>query len=133
MFGFASSSEGNPRDRYSRNVYIDTYDSAYGPGWRRENSFVTHRPTGVFCYNFRPRNPLEGGYAHPAGYDSGVRGPGNGLAYRLTVEGPGVTPDVKWEGKGLPAFDAADPRHLAHELSMNSILDGLNDRLCSHH
>jgi hypothetical protein len=44
-----------------------------------------------------------------------------------------VTPDVKWEGKGLPAFSALNPEHLAHESSMNSILDGLNDRLCSHH
>jgi hypothetical protein len=87
----------------------------------------------VFCYNFRPRNPLEGGYVYPAGYNDGVRGPGNGQAYRMTVEGPGVTPDVKWEGKGLPVFSDSNPEHVAHEDSMNSILDGLDDRLCSHH
>jgi hypothetical protein len=40
---------------------------------------------------------------------------------------------VKWQGKGLQAFDGAMPEHVAHEDSMNSILDGLDDRLCSHH
>jgi hypothetical protein len=49
------------------------------------------------------------------------------------VEGPGVTPDVKWEGKGLPAFNLANPEHLAHEAGMNTLLDGLNDPLCNHH
>ena len=94
---------------------------------------MTHKPTGVFCYNFRPRNPLVAGYAHPRGYNGGLRGPGNGLAYRLTVEGPGVTPDVKWEGKGLAAFNEADAGMVSFEDQMNSVLDGLNDKLCSHH
>jgi hypothetical protein len=44
-----------------------------------------------------------------------------------------VTPDVKWEGKGLTAFNPANPEAIAYETQMNSILDGLNDRLCSHH
>ena len=35
-------------DKYGRAVYLDTFGSRYGPGWRRENSFVTHKPTGVF-------------------------------------------------------------------------------------
>jgi hypothetical protein len=133
IYGFKTNNVGSRLDKYGALVYLDTFGSEYGPGWRRENSFVTHKPTGVFCYNFRPRNPLEGGYVHPAGYNDGVRGPGNGLAYRLTVEGPGLTPDVKWEGQGLKTFDEAMPEHIAHEDSMNSILDGLNDKLCSHH
>jgi hypothetical protein len=133
VHGFKTNQYGARLDKYGRLVYLDTFGSTYGPGWRRENSFVTHKPTGVFCYNFRPRNPLEGGYVHPAGYNDGLRGPGNGVAYRMTVEGPGVTPDVKWEGQGLPAFNAGNPEHVAHEDSMNSILDRLNDRLCSHH
>ena len=133
IYGFKTNAVGSRLDKYGALVYLDTFGSSYGPGWRRENSFVTHKPTGVFCYNFRARNPLVGGYVHPAGYDDGLRGPGNGLAYRLTVEGPGLTPDVKWEGKGLQSFDDAVPEHLTHEDSMNSILDGLNDQLCSHH
>jgi hypothetical protein len=133
VHGFKTNQYGSRLDKYGALVYLDSFGSSYGPGWRRENSFVTHKPTGVFCYNFRPRNPLVGGYVHPSGYSQGMRGPGNGQAYRLTVEGPGVTPDVKWEGKGLPTFNAGDPEHVAHEDSMNSLLDGLNDRLCSHH
>ena len=45
---------GVPLDDYGRNVYVDTLDSAYGKGWRRENSFLTHEPTGGFCYGFYP-------------------------------------------------------------------------------
>ena len=133
VHGFKTNKFGARLDKYGRLVYLDTFGSKHGPGWRRENSFVTHNPTGVFCNNFRPRNPLVGGYVHPAAYRGGTRGPGNGQAYRLTVEGPGVTPDVKWEGKGLPDFSSRMPELVAYEEQMNSILDGLNDRLCSHH
>ena len=133
VHGFKTNQYGSRLDKYGALVYLDSFGSSYGPGWRRENSFVTHKPSGVFCYNFSRRNPLGGGYAHPPGYNDGFRGPGNGRAYRMTVEGPGVTPDVKWEGKGLPAFNASNPQHVAHEESMNSILDGLNDSLCGHH
>lgn len=133
VHGWKTNRFGARKDKYGRLVYLDTFGSKYGPGWRRENSFVTHVGTGAFCYTFRARNPLHGGYTHPAGYSGGIRGPGNGQAYRMTVEGPGVTPDVKWEGRGLPAFDAGNPQLVEYESSMNSILDGLHDRLCSHH
>ena len=45
----------------------------------------------------------------------------------MIVEGPGVTPDVKWEGRGLVRFDASNPLHVAHEQTMNNQLDSLND------
>ena len=109
VHGFKTNQFGARKDKYGRLVYLDTFGSKHGPGWRRENSFVTHKDTGVFCYNFRARNPLEGGYAHPPRYRGGLRGPGNGEAYRMIVEGPGVTPDVKWEGRGLVNFDAVQP------------------------
>ena len=35
-------------DRNARYFYIDTFNSAYGPGWRREGAKVTHRPSGAF-------------------------------------------------------------------------------------
>jgi hypothetical protein len=133
VHGFKTNQFGARKDKYGRLVYLDTFGSKHGPGWRRENSFVTHKGTGVFCYNFRARNPLEGGYAHPPRYRGGLRGPGNGEAYRMIVEGPGVTPDVKWEGRGLVNFDPSNPIHVAHEQTMNSQLDSLNDTLCSHH
>jgi hypothetical protein len=133
VHGWRTTKHGARLDKYGRAVYLDTFGSRHGPGWRRENSFVTHRPTGVFCYTFRTRNPLEGGYAYPPGYRGGPRGPGNGQAYRMIVEGPGVTPDVKWEGKGLPRFNPRAAAHLAHEQAMNARLDQLGDRLCRKH
>jgi hypothetical protein len=33
---------------------------AYGRGWRRENSFVTTKGTGVFCYGFYRHDPTSG-------------------------------------------------------------------------
>src|SRR5438105_1655855 len=51
-YGFHSTSAGVPLDAFGRNVYVDTFDSAYGGGWKRENSFLTHRPKGTFCYGF---------------------------------------------------------------------------------
>jgi hypothetical protein len=83
VFGFKSTSVGAPLDTFGRNLYVDTFDSKYGSGWIRENSFLTHTNTGVFCYSFNPHG------THPAG---------NGAKYRATILGPGVTPDVMWEG-----------------------------------
>ena len=95
VYGFGASRFGVPTDPFGRNVYIDTLDSAYGPGWRRENSFLTRKPTG-FCYDFTPH---RGGLT------------GQGREYRGTVIGPGVTPDVRAvvpdPGAYDPALDAA--------------------------
>ena len=44
VYGFASTSAGHPRDIFGRNIFIDTYDSAYGPGWKREMGLLTRRP-----------------------------------------------------------------------------------------
>lgn len=111
VYGFHSTSTGVPLDTYGRNVYLDSLNSDLGPGWRRENGFLTHNPTGVFCYTFFPK---------PG------RPTGKGEAYRATVIGPGVTPDVVWEGRAPGAFD------LARELQANAEQQQLfgSDRLC---
>jgi hypothetical protein len=98
VFGFHSTSTGATLDRFGRNVYVDTFDSAYGPGWRRENSFLTHRGRGTFCYGFYPH---------------GVRPPGTGTRYRATVIGPGVTPDVAWEAAAPGVYDSDLDRQLS--------------------
>jgi hypothetical protein len=93
VHGFSATRSGNPLDSYGRNVYLDTYDSAYGRGWHRENSFLTHHrghTLGDFCYGFFPHG------RHPSG---------NGTKYRATVEGPGVTPDVMWAANDIGQFD----------------------------
>jgi hypothetical protein len=92
VYGFHSTSTGAPLDTFGRNIYVDTFDSAYGSGWKRENSFLTHRPKGTFCYGFYPHGE------HPIGA---------GSKYRATVIGPGVTPDVMWDGNGIGPYDAA--------------------------
>jgi opacity protein-like surface antigen len=92
VYGFRSTRTGSPLDTFGRNVYVDTFGSAYGAGWKRENSFLTHRPNGSFCYGFYP----HGG--HPTG---------KGAKYRATVIGPGVTPDVMWQGTSPGAYDRA--------------------------
>jgi hypothetical protein len=92
-------------------LYLDTLDSAYGLGWRRENGFVARNPDGSFCYVFVPHR------AH-TGED---RPPGNGRRYRLSVTGPGVTPDVVTEVPGLPDFDGQNPANVELEARMNDL------------
>jgi len=87
VYGFRYSSTHVPLDAYGRNVYIDTHNSAYGPGWKRENSKLTYAPNGQFCYTFQPSQTRWG-----------LRPAGNGDHYRMTAIGPGVTPDAYWEG-----------------------------------
>lgn len=90
VHGFASTSTGNPLDTWGRNLYVDTFNSAYGMGWKRENSFLMHKGTGTFCYGFYPH---------------GSRPAGHGEKYRATIIGPGVTPDVMWQGRPLGTYN----------------------------
>src|SRR5688500_14201381 len=90
--GFKSTSTGNPLGTFGRNLYLDTFNSAYGAGWKRENSFLMHNGTGKFCYGF---------------YKHGGRPEGHGERYRATIIGPGVTPDIYWEAEALSAYDQA--------------------------
>jgi hypothetical protein len=95
VYGFTATRTGNPLDGYGRNIYVDTFDSRYGKGWHRENSFLTHhrgRTLGDFCYGFFPHS------GHPAG---------QGTKYRATAEGPGVTPDVMWAADDVGGYDAS--------------------------
>ena len=86
VHGFKSTPTGNPLDTFGRNLYLDTFNSAYGAGWKRENSFLMHKGTGKFCYGF---------------YKHGSRPEGHGERYRATIIGPGVTPDIYWEEDAL--------------------------------
>jgi hypothetical protein len=120
VYGFKSTRQGSPLDDYGRNVYVDTFNSKYGKGWRRENSFLTHNPTGVFCYGFYPFTK---------------RSPGTGGQYRLTVIGPGVTPDVSVTVSGLHNYDRNNPADVAYEQQQNALLDSVAaaDKKCKVH
>jgi hypothetical protein len=95
VYGFKSNGSGAPTDSYGRIIYVDTFDSRYGTGWHRENSFLTHhrgQTLGDFCYGFFPHG------SHP---------PGQGTKYRATAEGPGVTPDVMWAAPDAGPYNAS--------------------------
>jgi hypothetical protein len=111
VHGFASTPAGVPLDTFGRNLYLDTLDSAYGPGWHRENGFLSHRGTGGFCYGLYPH---------------GDRPSGMGVRYRLSVSGPGVLPDVSWEGTPPERYER-DYDHASDRKQAELLAE---DRLC---
>ena len=121
VFGTRTPS-ASKRDTYGRFVYIDTRNSVYGPGWKHDAGKVLHLRNGAFCYSFVPQTP-------PPGYpDNAPRGPAVGDLHRVTVMGPGVTPDVQWEGPPLGPFDPAQ------DAAYNALFDrlvGPEDRACA--
>jgi hypothetical protein len=129
VYGFGTTRVGAPTDGFGRLIYLDTFDSVYGSGWRRENSFVAHNPSGVFCYGFYPFDPTAGGYKHPPG-QTAKRGPGIGSQYRLFAEGPGVTPDIATIVQPLHAFDARNPADVAFEQQQAETISSWGDKSC---
>jgi hypothetical protein len=109
VYGFRSDAKGAPLDSFGRLLYVDTDGSRYGVGWQRENSFLTHRPGGTFCYGFFPHG------AHPSGM---------GDRYRATMMSPGVLPDMYWEGVPPSAYDGA------YDAAAREQLDALEDPSC---
>jgi len=129
VYGFGTTRFGAPTDGFGSLIYLDTYNSVYGPGWRRENSFVSHNPTGVFCYGFYPFDPTKGGYKHPPGWTA-KRGPGTGEKYRLTASGPGVTPNIATIVQGSHPFDRSSAADVSQQQQQSSLLLSWGDRLC---
>jgi hypothetical protein len=118
VYGFKATSVGSPLDTWGRNVYLDTFDSPYGAGWKRENSFLAQGANGRFCYSLGPRAPYPG---YPA---SGQR-QGNGTKYRLTALGPGVTPIVSVEVPSPGPWDPNDPAKASAENDANTLIQQL--------
>jgi hypothetical protein len=98
VHGYHTTLNGEPTDSYGRSLYIDTLDSAYGPGWKRETSIVFRKPSGAFCYSFWPTHDVSLPGRPP-------RPEGHGTKYRISVVGPGVTPDVSAETLDLGTYD----------------------------
>jgi len=129
VYGFGTTQYGAPTDGFGILIYLDTYNSIYGSGWRRENSFVPHNPTGVFCYGCYSFDPTKGGYKHPPG-QTAKRGPGTGEQYRLTASGPGVTPNIATIMPGLDAFDRTSQSDVALQDQQSQLLRSWGDRQC---
>jgi hypothetical protein len=109
VFGFRATPTGVPLDTFGRNLYVDTFNSAYGRGWKRENSFLMHTGSGAFCYGF---------------FKHGKRPVGKGERYRATIIGPGVTPDIYWES------DAPGPYSRELDSEANDLIRGLGSGTC---
>jgi hypothetical protein len=95
VYGLRWSKTGVPLDGYGRVVYVDSLNSHWGKGWRRAQGFLSKPWSGQFCYSF---------------WGKAVGSPnwkGEGDAYRATVMGAGVLPDMKW-GPVSP-LDTFDP------------------------
>lgn len=121
VHGFSATERGVPKDFYGRNLHIDTLNSAYGAGWKREAGILTHKGTGTFCHSFVPQRPF-------AWYPSQeMRPPAAGERHRVTVSGPGVTPVLQVELAGLTSADRA------RDGDFNSIFDRVmtGDRICA--
>ena len=121
IFGFGATAKGVPKDKYGRNLYIDTLNSPYGSGWRRESGILTHRGTGTFCHTFVPQRPF-------AGYPSqDLRPAAAGERHRVTVGGPGVMPVMQVELAGLDRDD------LQRDDEFNAVFDRVmsGDKACA--
>jgi hypothetical protein len=129
VYGFGTTNVGAPTDNFGRLIYLDTHNSVYGTGWRRENSFVPHNPTGVWCYGFYTFDPTKGGYQHPPG-ETAMRGPGLGDQYRITASGPGVTPNVSVTIPAFHAFDASNPSDVDYQRQQAALLGSWGDKQC---
>jgi len=120
VHGFHTTSNGEPTDSYGRSLYIDTFDSAYGPGWKRETSIVFRKPSGAFCYSFWPTNDVSLPNKPP-------RPEGHGTKYRISVVGPGVTPDVTAEARDLGPYDRTVEQQ--QDVLFTKVIAG--DKFCS--
>jgi hypothetical protein len=118
VYGFRSTSSGIPLDGWGRNIYLDTFDSAYGAGWKRENSFLAQSTNGRFCYSLGPRPPYPGYPASPPRQGAGER-------YRLVAQGPGVTPIVSAEIPAIGPFDPNDSAKVQAEADGNALVRSL--------
>jgi uncharacterized protein YbaA (DUF1428 family) len=120
VYGSKTPARGRA-DRNARYVYIDTFNSAYGPGWKRDGAKVTHVGSGGFCYSFAPL------VRPPPGYPSVPTVSGKGERHRVSAMGPGVTPDIVWEGAALGPYDPVADR------TFNALFDSIlgADKVCT--
>lgn len=113
LYGFSSTPSGAPTDSFGILIWVDTFDSRWGNGWRRVNSFLTHkRPGGAFCDTLWPNRY---GRRHS---------PGNGKRYRAFADGGNPLPVVKWEGPPPGAYNVS-PDQSVDGLGTYTIVDWL--------
>ena len=111
VFGFKTPAYNKKADGYARYVYIDMHNSVYGAGLearRRQGAAPAQR--GLLL-QLRAADA-----AARLSVDRESRGPAPGDLERVTVMGPGVTPDVQWVGPGLGKYDPQQDEALQRAL-----------------
>ena len=115
IFGFGANAKGVPKDKYGRNLYIDTLNSPYGTGLApRVRDPHAPRDRHVLS-QLRPAAPVRGVS------ESGCPPGGRGREYRVTAGGPGVMPVMQVELAGLTRSD------LRRDDEFNSVFDRVMD------
>ena len=112
---------GTQASGFGQYAYIDTLNSVYGPGWKRDTGLALHRPNGAFCYSFVPQYT-------PAGYPvHGLRRPGPRGTAPCTRVGTGSDADRR-VGRAAPG--AIRP---VQDAQINRIFDQVlaGDRVCA--
>jgi hypothetical protein len=82
---------------------LNTFNSSFGPGWRLQDSFLTRRATGAFCYGLWPHRT------------NGAMFPGTGEKYRVALSGPGGTPMISVTLPGWHEFDPVSSWDALHQ------------------
>ena len=122
VYGFRTPS-ATRSDPYARFVYIDTFNSVYGPGWKRDTGIVTHQRNGAFCYSFVAQVPPPG---LPV---EGAAGPGQRRAAPGHGDGPGSD-----AGRAVGGRGPATATTRASDQVFNRLFDrlvGPDDKVCT--
>ena len=77
VYGFRTPPSGNPTDGYARFFYVDTFNSAYGAGWKHETSIVFRNPQRRLLLQLLPHEDvsLPGRPLRPPGHGSAIGSP----------------------------------------------------------
>src|SRR5215213_952803 len=128
-------------DAYADWVYAGRFHEVFGRATYRGHAIYGYKTT-------KSGNPLDtygrlifvdtfnSSYGHYPPQRS-VKLTGKGTRYRLTLYGPGVTPDVAAYVNGLPDYDRENPSLFDWESEMTAKVKDMaaesGDRLCGHH
>ena len=127
VYGYGTTRFGAPTDGFGTLIYLDTFNSAYGPGWKRENSFVrTTRPASFATASTRSirRRAATVSGRRDRETRAGM-GEKNG-----SPSAAGVTPNFAVIVPGLHPFDKNNPDDVGFQLAGSQMLASRGDNLC---
>jgi hypothetical protein len=126
VHGFHTASSGAPLDSYGRSLYIDTRNSSYGPRLEPGDVDRLSQSDRRFLLLVLAHHDvsLPGSPPRPAG---------NGDRYRISVVGPGVTPDVVAEAADPGAWNPNDRAKVTFEQQQLRLFNEVTagDKFCA--